>query len=33
VLDRDVTAVAPDEIDGTQVDLTLVDGVPVHERS
>jgi len=33
VLDRDVTSVAPDEIDGTKVDLTLVDGVPVHERS
>jgi predicted amidohydrolase YtcJ len=33
VLDRDVTAVAPDEISGVRVDLTLVDGQPVWERS
>jgi predicted amidohydrolase YtcJ len=32
VLDRDVTAVAPDEIDGTRVDLTLVSGRPVFVR-
>jgi predicted amidohydrolase YtcJ len=32
VLDRDVTAVAADEIDGTQVDLTLVSGQPVFAR-
>ncbi|GAA4356985.1 amidohydrolase [Angustibacter luteus] len=33
VLDRDVTAVPPDEISGVQVDLTLVDGRLVWERS
>ncbi len=33
VLDRDVTRVAPDEISAAQVDLTLVDGRPVWERS
>jgi len=32
VLDRDVTTVAPAEISGTRVDLTLVDGRPVFER-
>jgi len=32
VLDRDVMTVPPDEISGTRVDLTLVDGRPVFER-
>ena len=32
VLDRDVTAVPTSEIAQTRVDLTLVDGVVVHER-
>jgi predicted amidohydrolase YtcJ len=32
VLDRDVTAVAPEEISAVRVDLTLVDGQPVYTR-
>jgi predicted amidohydrolase YtcJ len=32
VLDRDVTAVPPDELGGCRVDLTLVDGRPVFAR-
>ncbi len=33
VTDRDVTAVPADEIADVRVDLTLVDGVPVHTRA
>ena len=33
VLDRDVTSVPPDEVSDVRVDLTLVDGVPVHTRA
>jgi predicted amidohydrolase YtcJ len=32
VLDRDVTALSPDEVGGCRVDLTLVDGRPVFAR-
>jgi predicted amidohydrolase YtcJ len=32
VLDRDITAAPTDEIDGTKVDLTMVDGNIVYER-